>query len=148
MGVLDGLRAWWRGLFGSGNEADDGGAEAASETGESAQSAGVGYECAICGTSVDGPNASCPVCRSGDIVAADRDTTDGRSAPAATRQHIEESDDPVERLQQVRDSSEILAAHDEYWEALDGEFLVETPDGNVTVTSRVEVAALLEEHYD
>ncbi|QLD85632.1 hypothetical protein HWV23_07800 [Natronomonas halophila] len=147
MGLLDGVRRWWKRQFGNGEEAD-GGAETASDTGSSTQPTGAGYECAICGTSVEGPEATCPVCQSGDIVAADRDTSDGRSAPATTRQHIEDSDDEtVNRLQQVHDSSEILAAHEDHWTEADGEFRVETPDGEVTVTSRIEVAALLEEHY-
>lgn len=144
MGLLDRLRSLVRRRGGSDDET-----ESASDTEESAPSAEKGYECAICGTAVEGPDASCPVCRSGDIVAADRDTSDGRSAPAATRQHVEErDDDPIERLKQVRDSSEILGAHEDRWEELDGEFRVETPDGEVTVTSRIEVAALLEQHYD
>jgi hypothetical protein len=146
MGLLDGLRRWWRRRFGSGADAEEDGTEDADAASDSSEASG--YECAICGTAVEGPEASCPVCRSGDIVAADRDTTDGRSAPAATRQHVEENDeDPVERLQQVRDSSEILEAHADRWEQTDEGFRVETPDGEVTVPSRVEVAALLEDHY-
>lgn len=149
MGLLDGLRRWWQRQFGSGAETDDERAEAASDTEESAQPAGASYECAICGTAVEGPDESCPVCRSGDIVATDRDTTDGRSAPATARQHVEESDDdPVDRLQQIRSSSEILDTHDDRWTEVDGEFRVETPDGEVTVPTRVEVAALLEDHYE
>jgi hypothetical protein len=149
MGLLDGIRRWWQQRVGSGDGTD--GEESDSETEGAAEPSGsgeTGYECAICGTSVEGPETTCPVCRSGDIVSTDRDTSDGRSAPATTRQHIEESDDEtVNRLQHVHDNSEILDAHEGRWTEADGEFRVETPHGEVTVASRIEVAALLEEHY-
>jgi hypothetical protein len=147
MGLLDGLRRWWRRRFGSGGDGAEAGTGDADATSESSGTGG--YECAICGTAVEGPDASCPVCRSGDIVAADRRTAGGRSSPASTRQYVENTDDdPVERLQQVRESGEILDAHADRWERTDDGFRVETPDGEVTVPSRVEAAALLEEHSD
>ncbi|WP_336135213.1 hypothetical protein [Natronomonas amylolytica] len=147
MGLFDGLRRWWQRRFGSGADSEEdeaGSADTASESSEAGS-----YECAICGTTVEGPEASCPVCRSGDIVAADGRAADDQSSPASARQYVENTDDdPVQRLQQVRDSGEILDTHADRWEPTDDGFRVETPDGEVTVPSRVEVAALLEDHYE
>jgi hypothetical protein len=174
MGLLEGLRRWWNRRGGSDAEGGDGDAADASGSGgdgdagpaaSPAQSAD--YECAICGTAVEGPESTCPVCHSEDVVRADgRDSTADTEQPTPNR-HVEESDDTAERLQQVRNSSEILEAHDDRWTEIDADadgdgdagagvdsdadahagFRVETPDGEVTVASRVEVAALLEEHY-
>lgn len=67
MNLLDRLRGWWRSTFGGDDLEDAGGAGT------------YDYECTVCGTGVDGPDADCPLCRSSDVVATDRGTTSALS---------------------------------------------------------------------
>lgn len=75
MGVLERLRGWWRSVTG-----DDGDVETTVE--------GTGtydYECSVCGTGVDEPDADCPLCRSSDVVAADARPPSATSTGGSTR---------------------------------------------------------------
>lgn len=138
MGVLARLRAWWRRRFGSG----DAGADAPA-----------GYECAVCGTGVDGPAGACPLCRSTDVVLVgtreggsetdvDVEGEPARGGPGSRRVDTDDGAS-VDRLRELRADGEVLERHADRWRSVEGGFRVETSDGTRSVDSREEVVALL-----
>lgn len=136
MGVLARLRAWWR-RFRAGDPAD----------------APAGYECAVCGTSVDEAGGSCPLCRSTDVVRAgadvDAESGDESATGSKTARRVAANDDgSVDRLRELREDGELLERYADRWQSVDGGFRVETSGGTRVVDSREEVVALLRAEAD
>lgn len=141
MSLLGRLRAWWRETFGGG-----------AVTGDSASTADAvayDYECAVCGTGVDGPDESCPLCHSSDVVSAGAESgaSPDPTEPSFGRdQYVspgDESDASVARLRELRQQDELLERHADRWRRTEAGFVVETADGERVVDSREAVVALL-----
>lgn len=104
------LRAWFGRLFGRGGagSADGDGAGDAGVGADDAAGAATGYECAVCGTAVDGPRASCSLCGAGDVVPVDGDSgaaeagATSDAAPAEVRE-ADATDDAAAQLRALRD---------------------------------------------
>jgi hypothetical protein len=140
MGHLDRLRAWWRRKIASPDP------DATAEAGSVSE-----YECAVCGTSVEGPDGECPLCRSTDVVPAGGSDGEGDrdDPPSGGRRHVSAGDDAsVERLRDLRGDDEVLRRYADRWEQVDGGLRVETSDGTRVVDSREEAAALLRAEDD
>lgn len=94
------LRDWLGRLLGRGG-ADPGDADAPGDTAtESEEAAATDYECTVCGTAVDGPEAACPLCGAG-VAAADRQD----AGPAEVREP-DATDDAATQLRELRDEHE------------------------------------------
>lgn len=137
MSLLGRLRAWWRETFGGGVATDDSAATAAAYD----------YECAVCGTGVDGPEESCPLCQSTDVVRVgdeSADSADSTEPSFGREQHVSPGDDEsVERLRELRKQDELLERHADRWRQVDDGFVVETSDGERLVESREGVVEAL-----
>ena len=148
MGLLDRLRRWWRGAFGSGS---------ATDADEAAEPPELAYRCGVCGTGVDDPEGTCPLCRSSDVVAVD-EVADGtspgsyrkaeESRPLGERHVAEGDDESVDRLRELQAGAALLERHADRWRPTDEGFSVETPDGETEVASREALLAALERHYE
>lgn len=107
------LRDWLGRLLGRGgadSAGADGDGDATAAAGDAA-AATTGYECAVCGTAVEGPTASCPLCSSGDVVPVDgkhEDGDDGATAdagPAEVRE-ADATDDAAAQLRELREEQD------------------------------------------
>lgn len=132
MGVINSLLESLRGVFGSN------GAPTAAEPAPA-------YRCTICGTEVDSPGETCPLCGSTDTAAND----DGAAAaeglsgrPAAEQGVVDDTSTAASRLAQA----DLLTRFEDRWERVDGGYRVVLPDGDRKVDSRDEVRALLYRH--
>ena len=67
-----------------------------------------GFACSVCGTAVDDPDTSCPLCRSTDVVPVSDAPTegDGPSREGRTAVSTSDDDEAVDRLRDVRDAGE------------------------------------------
>lgn len=147
MSLLDRLRAWWRRLRERAGPASE---VAGTDRGADPEA---DYECAVCGTDVEVPEGSCPLCRSTDVVPAgataggDGSSGDGSfdaGEPPAGDRHVSLGEDgSVERLRDLRADGELLERYADRWQSVEGGFRVETEDGTRVVDSREEVAAVL-----
>ena len=148
MGLLTRLRRWWRGTFGRGT---------ATNADEAAAVSPYAYRCGVCGTGVDDPEGTCPLCRSSDLVAVE-EGADGTSSgsdedlqasrPLGERHVAEGDDESVDRLRELQAGTALLERHADRWRPTDGGFRVETPDGETEVASQEALVAAIERYYE
>lgn len=143
MGLRSILRDWLDRALGRGaDSAGDGSRDGTTEE-------AFAYECEVCGTPVDDPEDTCPLCRSTAIVP---EGSSKRSPPAeldAVRTRRGSADDAADALAGVRRSGvDVLARHGDRWERVDDGFRVERADGSTTVVDSEErlTAVLLAEY--
>lgn len=131
MGVINSVLDHIRGLFGSGESTTR------TEPGES-------YRCTICGTQVDGPADTCPLCGSTDVAAnrAGSTPSDGLSGRPAERNVRDDTSTAASRLAR----SDPLRRFDDRWQRVEGGYRVSLPDGDRIVDSKDDVRAVLYRH--
>jgi len=135
--VLKRLKAW---LFGAESEEQSDGETA--ETSESASEPD-SFRCAVCGTAVESPSSTCPLCGANDIEAGDADDDGASAAPSGERVE-NEGEDPADRLREMRET--LLDAHSEKWEETSDGYRVEQPNGEWrSVANKDAVRAVLRE---
>ncbi|MFB6211200.1 MAG: hypothetical protein ABEI76_06660 [Halobacteriales archaeon] len=152
MSLLARFRQWVRSLFGS-SEADSETTTPETDT----ATAQPDYVCAVCGTSVDTPETSCPLCKSTDIRPADGDdesdpSTTGGLGPATAREtRMADDTGAASKLQELKaGGGDPLDRHADRWERLDsGErYRVTLADDSVRhVDSKEQVRAVLLRSY-
>jgi len=143
MGLLERLGSWWR-RRGSGDGADtDASGPAGADEGAAGAASAATHECAVCGTGVDAGASECPLCRSTDLVPAGAAFEASEPEVVDAGQRVAGDDGAVDRLRELRAEGELLQRYDDHWEAVDGDFRVETATGTRQVDSRAELVALL-----
>ncbi|MFB6154541.1 MAG: hypothetical protein ABEJ22_01515 [Haloferacaceae archaeon] len=118
MSLLSRIRAFFSSLFGGAGER---GESAGEEAGDAAAGAGGGattaeaeaaYRCSICGTPVDDPEGSCPLCRSTDVVpageidAGERPDEGGPTLAGTAVSRPDTDEEAVNRLREIRRQAE------------------------------------------
>jgi len=100
------------------------------------------YRCAVCGTDVEGPNSTCPLCGGNDVVVhGDRlPAGSGLQGPGAEERSVSDGTSDAATLLAETDP---LDAHNDRWERVDGGYRVHLADADRTVDSKDEVRALL-----
>jgi len=85
------LRDWLGRLLGRGGGGSAGadGDDDPTATAADAAAETTGYECAVCGTAVEGPEASCPLCSAGDVVPVDGEHDGGQEGATADAEPAE-----------------------------------------------------------
>lgn len=129
MGLLDALLSRLRRLFGARVP------PAAPEPERS-------YHCSVCGTEVEGPESTCPLCGGTDV-----ETEGERRQPGSGLQGVSPTErsvsDGTAEAATVLAETDPLDAHDDRWERIDGGYRVQLADGDRKVDSKDEVRALL-----
>lgn len=129
MGLLDALLSRLRRLFGS-------------RVPPEAQEPERSYRCAVCGTEVEGPESTCPLCGGSDVESEGERRQSGSGLQGVGPMERSVSDETTEAAS-VLAETDPLAAHEDRWERIDGGYRVQLADGDRKVDSKDEVRVLL-----